>query len=367
MSWRHWATAAGLGLGFGAGHATGFILVVFQNAPSSARLGIAVVVLTRWTFLMLVVALFVAFGCALLHQLQRRSQARPRHVVLMVCGVTVLGIALDPLAVGLCSRVHSALAVPTVPFWAGVNRLTLLGRMWTQSVPELLAGSLMSALTVIYVQRSRTTATALADAQVRLADVQRRALAEQLQTAQATVEPAFLFATLNHVQRCFQRRAASGQRLLHALIGYLRAALPSGDEAIGTLAQQAELVRSYLEIAAIASGGRLRAEVDVPATLAHRPFAPSLILPLVSLARGDGDTVSWASEIAVRVSLADGRLTVTVHDDRVRGDGDAGTAIHAAVRQRIATLYGPRARLSVAARLPRGATATIEIDDRQTP
>jgi hypothetical protein len=364
MERRHWGMAAGYALAYGAAQAAGLFLAQFQRTPPGAWLGTAAVGLARWMALMLMVAGLVAFACALLAQLERRSAARWRHVAATIAAIAVLGAAADLLAVGVARAVHAALGAGTSPFWVGVDTLTLLGRMWAHSVPEVVLVTLVSALTVVYIGRTRRAAGALADAQWRLADAQRRALAEELRTAQATAEPAFLFDTLNHIERSFEDRPIEAQRLLDALIRYLRAALPADGETIGTLGQQAELVRAWLEIESIRGGGRPRADVDVPQALEQRPYAPHLMLPLVSLALGERDAASRAGVIAVRASIVEGRLVVQVDDDRfVANEGSLETVAHAALRRRIATLYGPGAQLTVAIRQAGGVRATIVIDD----
>jgi hypothetical protein len=367
MGRRHWWMAVGFGLAYGVAQGMGLALARFPRIPSSAWLGMAAVELTRWVTLMLVVAGVAAFGCAMLDQLERRSGVLWRHVVATIVAITLLGAVADFAAVGAAHGVHVWLDSRPVPFWIGVDTLTLLGRMWTHSVPDVLLVALVSTLTVVYIERSLQADKALADTQWRLADAQRRALADELRTAQATVDPAFLFDTLNYIERSFEERPTDARRMLDALIRYLRAALPAHADAIATLGQQVELVRAWLEIESIRAGGRLQAHVDLPQALEHRPYAPSLLMPLVSLAFGERDAAPRAAEIAVRASMVAARLVVQVDDDRVVDRGSVETAAHAALRQRIATLYGPGAQLSVAAREPRGVRATIVIDDPGMP
>jgi two-component system sensor histidine kinase YesM len=204
----------------------------------------------------------------------------------------------------------------------------------------------------------------LAIAQLGLSQAQKRRLTEELRTAQAALDPEFLFATLAEVDRRFASEPQVAQRLLDAFIRYLRAALPAKDEAIGTLGQQATLTRAYLEIEAIRSAGRLQVDIEVPSELETRLFAPALILPLAALAAGDGAGSGRDGRILMKAFLGVGRLTVDV-----RGDGCDPWAMReqettlASLRQRLGALYGDRAELSFAARAPSGRTAKIVIDD----
>jgi LytS/YehU family sensor histidine kinase len=148
------------------------------------------------------------------------------------------------------------------------------------------------------------------------------------------------------------------------LIRYLRAALPAKDDSIGTLGQQATLVRAYLEIEGIRSSGMVQADVEVPSELASRLFAPALILPLVALAAGDVVGSGRDARIHVGASLAGGRLTVEVRCDGCQPWASAEQeATLASLRHRVGALYGSAAELSFATRAPRGCTAKIVIDD----
>ena len=117
-------------------------------------------------------------------------------------------------------------------------------------------------LSAVYYLKDSRTSGALAVAQLGLSHAQKRRLTEELRSAQAALDPDFLFATLAEVDRRFDGDPLVAQRLLDALIRYLRAALPAKDDSIGTLGQQATLVRAYLEIESIRSSGRLQADVE---------------------------------------------------------------------------------------------------------
>jgi len=219
-------------------------------------------------------------------------------------------------------------------------------------------------LSAVYYLKDSRTSGALAVAQMGLSHARKRRLTEELRRAQAALDPDFLFATLAEVDRRFDGDPMVAQRLLDALIRYLRAALPAKDDSIGTLGQQATLVRAYLEIEGIRSSARLQADVEVPSELESRLFAPALILPLVALGAGDAAGSGRDTRIHVGVSLAGGRLTVEVRCDGCQpwATGEQETTL-ASLRHRVGALYGSRAELSFATRAPRGSTAKIVIDD----
>jgi hypothetical protein len=374
LEWRHWLIAAGVGVLFGAVYATFMFLYTYKGNFDSlapvAQGAILLNMLTRWVTLMTGVACAVAFAIAVLRDIRRRATIRPRDVALTIVVVSVFGsLVVDPIAVGLNyalgSWFSSWLPMPGVRhFVDGADWLTGLSRMYSQTGEKIFTFVGTVTLSAVYYLKGSRTSDALAIAQLGLSQAQKRRLTEELRSAQAALDPDFLFTTLVEIDRRFDGGAQAAQRLLDALIRYLRAALPPKDEEIGTLGQQATLVGAYLEIESIRSAGRVQGVIDVPANLEARLFAPALILPLVALVCGNAADPGREIEILVKASAAGGLLTVEVRghglDPRLNAETEATLA---PLRQRLGALYGSSAELSFDTRLPRRTAAKIVIGD----
>jgi len=368
LSWQHWLIAAAIGIFVGAAGGAfnflyGFDSFVARHVSLTKNL---INILTRWVVLMTGVAFALAFALALLRDISRRGPIRPRDVAVAIVAVAAFGsLVVDPIAVAVNYYQWLWFQLPGKHFVVdGADWLTMLSRMYSLSGEKITTFVGTVILSAVYYFKDSRTSDALAIAQLGLSQAQKRRLTEELRSAQATLEPDFLFATLAEVDRRFDDDPLVAQRLLDALIRYLRAALPAREDSIGTLGQQATLVRAYLEIESIRSSGRLQADVDVPSELESRLFAPALIPPLVAVAAGDvagGGRDAW---IRVGVSLASHRLTVEIRCDGCQPWATAQQeATLASLRHRVGALYGSTAELSFATRAPRGSTAKIVIDD----
>jgi hypothetical protein len=368
LSWRHWLIAAAIGIFVGVADGTFYFLYGLDQFLARPGLPVAKVlinIVTRWVILMTGVACALAFALALalLRDISRRGPIRPRDVAVAIVAVAAFGsLVVDPIAVA--GNYYQSLWLQLPNFAAGVDWLTMLSRMYSLSGEKIVTFVGTVILSAVYYLKDSRTSGALAIAQLGLSQAQRRRLTEELRSAQAALEPDFLFATLAEVDRRFDGDPLVAQRLLDALIRYLRAALPAKDDSIGTLGQQATLVRAYLEIESIRSSGRLQADVEVPSELESRLFAPALILPLVALAAGDVAGSGRDACIDVGISLASGRLTVEVRCDGCQpwATAEQETTLDS-LRHRVGALYGSAAELSFATRAPRGSTAKIVIDD----
>jgi sensor histidine kinase YesM len=190
----------------------------------------------------------------------------------------------------------------------------------------------------------------------------------QMQLLEAQIEPHFLFNTIANLRRTWSVDPALGLRMHDNLLRYLRAALPQMRSALGTLGEEADLVRAYLELFSLRMGARLAFAIEVPEALAAHPFPRMMLITLVENAIKHGLMPSDGGGTVRLVALTEGgQLVVSVSDDGV-GFGAAdtgGTGVGLAnIRARLATQYLGAARLVVesgAPGLPRGVCASIRL------
>jgi sensor histidine kinase YesM len=223
-------------------------------------------------------------------------------------------------------------------------------------------GLLISLIFYVKFRETRATA-ALHKAEAERHLLSRQAVEAELKLMQAQVEPHFLFNTLASVQYLTETDPTQASRLLGHLIGYLRAALPQLRAASTTLGKEAELAREYLSILQMRVGPRLSFSVEVPGELREHAFPPNLLISLVENAIKHGIEPSpTGGTVSVRARHEGDALVVEVTDTG-RGLGFASTNGEGVglsnVRERLAALYGPRGRFTLAAGEPRGARATL--------
>jgi hypothetical protein len=192
---------------------------------------------------------------------------------------------------------------------------------------------------------------------------------------QAQVEPHFLFNTLASVRSLLAEDRGAAERLIDALVVYLRATIPRLREPAqleSTLGQQLELCTAYLEVVRVRMGGRLAVAVDVNEALRRAPFPPLHLISLVENAvkhgiepkRGAGRiALSAAVEPAGDAAAATAALVVTVQDDGVGlASGLMGHGVGLRnVREALAARYGEAASLTLRGRPEGGVAAGLRV------
>ena len=232
----------------------------------------------------------------------------------------------------------------------------------------LLLGFVAVTLMISITQlRAREAAQRMA---LLAADAEREKLARagaqaQLKLLQAQVEPHFLFNTLANVRYLVQTNSPDALAMLDHLIHYLRTALPEIRSETSTLGREAELARAYLEIMRLRMGGALEFDIDVPEDVARAPFPPLMVITLVENAIKHGVAPVGRGRITIRARNGGGKLRLEVEDDGRGIVAAPGQGVGLAnIRERLATLFGDRARLELTGRDAGGTLAIVEVPDR---
>ena len=187
---------------------------------------------------------------------------------------------------------------------------------------------------------------------------------QQLALLQAQIEPHFLFNVLGNVRRLYRTSPEAGAAAVGSLMRYLRTTLPQVRNQRGRLGDELELVRSYLELFQVRMGPRLTFSIDVDAALHPAEFPPMLLVTLVENAIKHGLEPAGGGHVEVVGQRRAGSLEVAVLDDGAGFGGapSGGTGVGLAnVRRQLAARYQDEGRLTLAARQPRGAGATISV------
>ena len=188
----------------------------------------------------------------------------------------------------------------------------------------------------------------------------------ELRALRAQINPHFLFNSLNTIAALVHQDPALAESMTLRLARIFRYVLTQTERSFSPLHEEIDFLRAYLDIEQMRFGDRLRVRFDVAEAVADLPI-PSLILqPLVENAIKHGFSPKLGPcQLVVRCAAHEEELALSVEDDGVGAPPDASRQAPAAgiglrnVRERLATVYGARARLSFESRPRRGARATV--------
>ena len=206
----------------------------------------------------------------------------------------------------------------------GVLILTLGYRYsWNDQVPllsmNLVFAALFGTIAVIYFTLRGTVermAAQLKEKELNEERLIRTKMEAELQALQAKINPHFLFNTLNSIASLISENPKAAESTVEKLSELFRYTLKSAETNTVSVAEELEIVRTYLEIEKVRFGERL--QYDITCDDAVRDFMiPALIIePLVenSIKHGIASEVH-GGKIDVKVSATDGNCLISVIDD----------------------------------------------------
>jgi len=175
----------------------------------------------------------------------------------------------------------------------------------------------------------------------------------RFEALQARIRPHFLFNSMNVIASLIPTRPQQAERAVEDLADLFRAALGDDATARGTLGEELELVRRYLDIEKLRLGERLRTQLDVDALPMNLPMPRLLLQPLVENAVYHGvQQMPDGGTVAIRGRRVGDAVEIQIRNPcpplHARAPGRHGMAL-ANTRARIEYHFGRRGGLDVAA------------------
>jgi hypothetical protein len=200
----------------------------------------------------------------------------------------------------------------------------------------------------------------------------------RLDMLQSQLEPHMLFNTLANLRVLIAADPPRAQEMLDHLIAFLRATLAASRQSEHPLSEEFARLDDYLALMRVRMGERLRTSASLPPALAALPVPPLLLQPLVENAIKHGlEPQRGPGQLHVEATL-DGSTLVLRVADTGRGLEAAATAQARdpappsgfglmQIRERLRTLHGDAARLTLEPREGGGTLAEIRLPAATRP
>lgn len=212
--------------------------------------------------------------------------------------------------------------------------------------------------------------TEMRDREVQVARLSEQLTGARLAALQAQLNPHFLFNSLNTINVLVRDGDASGAtRVIEQLSDVLRTTLSRSRDSEVSLDDELHLVREYLNVEQARFSDRLVADIDVDPSLLSAAVPSFALQHLVENAIRHGIARRTDSgRVAVGAARDGDVLMIDVRDD---GPGLVNGATEVAghglenTRERLRTLYGDRASLTLRERESGGVIASLRVPYRE--
>ncbi|MBU2455585.1 MAG: histidine kinase, partial [Proteobacteria bacterium] len=226
----------------------------------------------------------------------------------------------------------------------------------------IILGFIISFGFVIYEKYSAFKLSANNEKLKRLS-IEKEKLNTELKLLQAQVEPHFLFNTLSNILSLMDSDSKTGKQMLENLTQYLRTSLIQSRKPYNRLADEINMIKTYLDIFKIRMGDRLSYHIDIPDTLLDMQLAPMIIQPLVENAIKHGlEPKIEGGEIHLKAFLKHNVFTIEVADTGMGIQEKSASGVGTGnIKKRLKALYGDAASLCFEDMSPIGLKAIVEI------
>ena len=266
--------------------------------------------------------------------------------------------------------VNASMYATIIPILWAVN-LTMGGEIWAHwSMIGWGIGLSIHGLSV-FAERSffgiaweeKKVEELMARENLKVVSREKQMVQAQMRLLQAQIEPHFLFNTLANIQSLIARSPDKATLMMDNFIAYLRESLSASRSQQGTVKQEFDLLKHYLDLIKIRMADRLEYDLNLAPELAKVALAPMLLQPIVENAIKHGlEPKVNGGRVAVRAYKTEDCMVISVEDNGLGFADNADSAASgvglANLRERIAVLYDGQARLEIVDAGPSKQTGT---------
>ena len=203
--------------------------------------------------------------------------------------------------------------------------------------------SLMAHELLIAIESAHRAAQREAEARV-------LARESELQWLRAQIQPHFLFNSLNSISALTSLNPAGAREMTIALAQFFRLTLALAEHERIALSEELALCQHYLLIEQYRLGERLRTEINVTEPASAALIPPVLLQPLMENALKHGiRQLDEGGLLSLQAVVRDDWLHLRIRNPLASPDAKPEPGVGLGlrhIRERLAALYGPRARLS---------------------
>lgn len=249
----------------------------------------------------------------------------------------------------------------SIYLWLGegfIDELIKRPNFETETAPWYVYGIsyiLIANIFLYVLQQGRQLTRKLSEQEFQLLNLEKLKTRAELDALQAKINPHFLYNALNSIASLVHENPEKAEEMTLLLSKLFRYSTGRDGELFGTLADELEMVRTYLQVEQVRFGHRLTFSVDVsdPA-LTHLKLPQFLLQPVVENAIKHGIAKrADAGRIDVRIyekgrDAGPNELHLCVHDNGPAFPDDMGGGYGLrSIQDKLKLLYGDDARVEL--------------------
>jgi LytS/YehU family sensor histidine kinase len=183
-------------------------------------------------------------------------------------------------------------------------------RNWYMAIPAIV-----SSLYFLYWQRNRQITRKISEQEYQLLNLEKLKTTAELGALQARINPHFLYNALNSIASLVHSDPDKAEEMTILLSKLFRYTTDRNNEHFSSIADELEIVKTYLSIEQVRFGDRLKFTTELQKELEDFQIPRLLLQPIVENAIKHGiSKVSGDGKIEVKIQEKQDKILLSVHD-----------------------------------------------------
>ncbi|MFN3848548.1 MAG: histidine kinase [Spirosomataceae bacterium] len=236
-----------------------------------------------------------------------------------------------------------------IGYWQHVDRRLISGNQNNVSFFYSILPYIVSCAYYYYWQQTRNITRKISEQEYQLLNLEKLKSKAQLDALEARINPHFLYNSLNSIAGLIHENPDKAEEMTIQLSKLFRYTTGRTEESFHTIANELEVIKSYLAIEQVRFGKRLRYEIDCEEGVLNTKIPRFLLQPLVENAIKHGiSKIAVDGEITVKISQFLDDIVIKIHDNGPVFDEFLGGGFGLrSIREKLKIVYGDKATFEI--------------------
>jgi two-component system, LytTR family, sensor kinase len=213
------------------------------------------------------------------------------------------------------------------------------------AIPPLVATNFL----YYWLTRERTRTLKITEQEYELLKTNELRTKAELEALQAKINPHFLYNSLNSIASLVHEDPDKAEQMVLLLSKFFRYSTSVRNQYYDTVANELDIVQTYLDVERVRFTDRLHYDIDVPQELMNKRIPRFLLQPIVENAIKHGiSKISTTGHIHIRIAEHAGVLVLSIHDNgpAFPEQLNAGYGLQS-IQDKLRLLCGPEATIDL--------------------
>ncbi len=252
-------------------------------------------------------------------------------------------------------------------YWSKIDRSTLQSAGNNFSIFYNFLPPIVSCIYLFYWQSTRKLTRKISEQEYQLLNLEKLKSKAQLDALEARINPHFLYNSLNSIAGLIHENPEKAEDMTIQLSKLFRYTTGRTDENFHNIADELEIIKSYLAIEQVRFGSRLHYKILCEDEALTQKIPRFLLQPLVENAIKHGiSKITHDGKIEIKITKISDHLSIKIHDNGPAFDELLGGGFGLrSIKEKLKIVYGEKATFDIENQPEKAVMITLPINQNE--